>query len=60
MTDQNCGKKIFILYPNSFISSEIIIPMIDKEYEIYTINDHKLIHLINNMFPESILFINIR
>jgi len=59
MIDYDFGTKIFILYPNTFIRNEIVIPLIDREYEIYLFEDHNLISKINRRFKNAILFINI-
>lgn len=59
MTEQDFRKKIFFIYPNSFIRNEIIFPLIDREYEIYVIDDHKLISCINSEYSNSLIFLNI-
>ncbi|MBI9100721.1 MAG: hypothetical protein JEY91_19775 [Spirochaetaceae bacterium] len=59
MSEHHYRKKIFFIYPNSYIRNEIIFPLIDLEYETYVIEDHKLIPIIQNNYSGSLLLINI-
>lgn len=40
------GKKVFFVYPHSVIQNELIQDLIDREYEVYFINDHNKIQSI--------------
>ena len=53
------GRKVFFLYPHSVIQNDMVNILINHEYEVYTINDHKRMLEISKKFPHSILFINI-
>jgi hypothetical protein len=53
------GKKVFFLYPHSVMQKEMLNILIEHEYEIYLINDHKKIVKVIEFFKDSILFINI-
>lgn len=55
----NLGKKIFFLYPHSVIQDELIEQMLDDEYEVYMIKDHKRALDIMKQNPGSICFVNI-
>ncbi len=59
MPEINLGKKVFILYPQSVIQKELIDILIDKEYEIYRIEDYRLLPVINRTYNNAIVFINI-
>ena len=53
------GKKIFFLYPSPIIQHEVGFELIQQEYEIYGIKDHTYIKRALELFPDSILFINL-
>ena len=53
------GKKIFLLYPQSVIHEEMLSTLIMNGFEAYTLRDHKKAVKILELFPSSILFINI-
>jgi len=53
------GKKIFLLYPHSVIHEEMLNILIMSGFETYTLRDHKRAVKILEMFPNSIVFINI-
>ncbi len=53
------GKKVFFLYPHSVLQKEMLEILIENEYEIYFINDHKKLVKAIEHFPNSIIFINI-
>ena len=57
--DNNLGKKVFFLYPHSVIQDELIEQMLDDEYEVYMLKDHKRALEIFKAHPGSICFINI-
>jgi hypothetical protein len=56
---QFIGKKVFFLYPHSVMQQEMLDILINNEYEVYLINDHKKMLKVTSLFPDSILFINI-
>lgn len=62
MNDQNgndFGKKVFFLYPHSVIQEELINHIIQYEFEVYLINDHRKLMPLLEKYGNSILFINI-
>lgn len=59
MSYNQFGKKIFFLYPHSVIQSDLLHDLIQHEYEVYTLNDHKKVKLLLKKYNDSIIFINI-
>jgi len=55
----NLGKKVFFLYPHSVIQDELVEQMLDDEYEVYLLRDHKKALSIFQQNPGSICFFNI-
>jgi hypothetical protein len=53
------GKKVFLLYPHSVIREEMLDILIMNGFETYTLFDHKKAIKILELFPDSIIFINI-
>lgn len=53
------GKKVFFIYPHSVIQNELIQELVDKEYEVYLINDHNKVSSICEHYHSPIIFINI-
>ena len=53
------GKKIFFLYPSAIVQNRIIEELIQQEFEVYLMKDHKKLFNILKKYPESIVFINI-
>jgi hypothetical protein len=52
------GKKIFFLYPSPVMSS-VAEELIQEEYEVYIIQDHKKLGNVLKECPESIVLVNI-
>lgn len=59
MDDRVLGKKVFFIYPHSVIQNELIQDLIDREYEVYFINDHTKVQSICEFYTSPIIFINI-
>lgn len=59
MNSDTFGKKVFFIYPHSVIQNELIQDLIDREYEVYFINDHNKVTSICEYYTGPILFINI-
>jgi len=59
MDNNTTGKKVFFIYPHSVIQNELIQDLIDREYEVYFINDHTKVTSICEYYNSPILFINI-
>lgn len=59
MAITDAGKKVFFLYPHSVIQKELVDTIIDREYEVYMVYDHKQLYNINRIYRDSIVFINI-
>lgn len=57
--DYSLGKKVFFIYPHSVIQNELIQDLIDREYEVYFINDHSKVSSICEYYTSPIIFINI-
>jgi hypothetical protein len=55
----SAGKKIFFLYPHSVIQGEVFDILISNGYEAYAVRDHKRARRLVELFPTSIMFINI-
>jgi hypothetical protein len=53
------GKRIFFLYPNSVLQTEMVSQLIRAEYEIYLLKDHEKARLIFKKYPDSVVFMNI-
>jgi len=53
------GKKVFFLYPHSVIQDELVSQIIQNEFEIYLVHDHKRLKRLLEKYNDSILFINI-
>lgn len=59
MAIETLGKKVFFVYPHSVIQNQLIQDLIDREYEVYFINDHSKIESICEYYTSPIIFINI-
>ena len=59
MALDSLGKKVFFIYPHSVIQNQLIQDLIDREYEVYFINDHSKVESICEFYTSPILFINI-
>lgn len=53
------GKKVFFVYPNSVIQSEMVAELIKGEYEVYLIKDWVKALTLFRRYPDSVVFINI-
>ncbi|MDR0376780.1 MAG: PilZ domain-containing protein [Spirochaetaceae bacterium] len=63
MSDENTihvmEKKIFFLYPSKTMISGVIEELVQQEYEVYIIHDHKKLRNILKKCPDAIVFVNI-
>lgn len=59
MVMESLGKKVFFIYPHSVIQNQLIQDLIDREYEVYFINDYSKVESICEYYTSPILFINI-
>lgn len=59
MRSSHLGKKIFFVYPHSVITKDLIDCLINLEYEVYLLNDHREIENICQEYIEPIFLINI-
>jgi hypothetical protein len=57
--DATMGRKIFFLYPSLIMVQGVIEELIQQEYEIYIVRNHKKLQGALKIFPGSILFANI-
>lgn len=53
------GKKVFFILPPELVKEHIIKILSDNEYEVYVINDQRVIEKLASRFPDSIMYINI-
>ena len=53
------GKKIFFLYPTASVVNQVITELVQNEYEVYIVKDHKRLVRVIKKYPNSILYINI-
>lgn len=53
------GKKVFFLYPPSVVKDEVIVRLLELEYEVYVLRDHALARRVLRTYPDSIIFVNI-
>ncbi|MBI9098394.1 MAG: PilZ domain-containing protein [Spirochaetaceae bacterium] len=53
------GKKVFFVNPHSVIENKLIQELINREYEVYLIKDHRKIESICEFFTDPVIFINI-
>jgi hypothetical protein len=54
-----CAKKVLFLYPHSVIQEQMLALLIQSEYEVALVNDHKKAMRLLNAYPSTILFCNI-
>ena len=59
VSSKEYGKKVFFLNPPSVIKDEMVKKLIENEYEVYLLQDHRKALAICKIFPDSIVFINI-
>jgi hypothetical protein len=53
------GKKIFFLHPSAVVQNEIVAELIQQEYEVYNVKDHKALRKILAKYSDSIVFADI-
>jgi len=53
------GKKVFFVYPHSVFQENLIQRLVDLEYEIYILKDHKHVDTVLQLFPDAVMFFNI-
>ncbi len=53
------GKKVFFLYPHSVIQEQLIDMLLEQEYEVYFLKDHRSALRLFEKYPNSICYINI-
>ncbi|HUV08292.1 MAG TPA: PilZ domain-containing protein [Spirochaetia bacterium] len=53
------GKKVFFIYPHSVIQKKLISNIIEHEYEVYLLEDHRKALRVLEVYNDSILFVNI-
>ena len=59
MISTDSGRKIFFVYPHSVVQNKLIHELINREYEVYLINNHNKIKSICQQYIDPIIFINI-
>jgi len=59
MVAETLGRKVFFIYPHSVIQNQLIQDLVDREYEVYFINDYKKVESICEYYTSPIIFINI-
>lgn len=53
------GKKVFFVYPHSVFQENLIQNLIDLEYEIYILNNHKYVANVLTRYEDAVVFFNI-
>jgi hypothetical protein len=53
------GKKVFFIYPNSVIQSDMVAELVKGEYEVYLVKDWNKAVTLFRRYPDSVVFINI-
>ncbi|MDR2543245.1 MAG: pilus assembly protein PilZ [Treponema sp.] len=56
-SEMEFGKKIFFVYPTPLIQNQVILELVQHEYEAYTAKDHKRLAYALKKYPDSIIFI---
>ncbi|MDA3811050.1 MAG: PilZ domain-containing protein [Spirochaetaceae bacterium] len=59
MSAETLGRKVFFVYPHSVIQNQLIQDLIDREYEVYFINDHNKVQSVCEFYTAPLIFINI-
>lgn len=59
MIESSNGKKVFFLYPQSVIQDELITFLLNHEFEVYFLKDHRKAIRLFRKFDNAICFINI-
>jgi hypothetical protein len=53
------GKKVFFVIPHEIVREHLVTILSENEYEVYIINDLRVIDTLVNRFPDSIMYINV-
>ncbi|MDR1894711.1 MAG: PilZ domain-containing protein [Spirochaetales bacterium] len=53
------GKRVFFVYPHSVFQENLIQNLVDLEYEIYILNNHKYVPAILAKYQDAVVFFNI-
>jgi hypothetical protein len=53
------GKKVFFLYPTTIVQHDVVEELIQQEYEVYIIQDHKKLQKIVAKYPAAVILVNI-
>jgi hypothetical protein len=53
------GKKIFFLHPSAVIQNEVIMELVQQEYEVYVVRNHDALRRTLKRYPDSIVFVDI-
>jgi hypothetical protein len=53
------GRKVFFLYPTAFVQNQIVMELVQHEYEVYISKDHKRLSHALKKYTDSIVFVNI-
>jgi hypothetical protein len=57
--DNLLGKNIFFLYPSAIVQNELIAELIQQEFAVYIVKDHKNLRRVLRKYPDSLVFINL-
>jgi hypothetical protein len=58
-TERAIAKKVFFLYPHSVIQDQLVTLLVQTEFEVALVNDHRKATQLLFRYPSSIMFINI-
>jgi hypothetical protein len=53
------GRKVFFLYPTAFVQNQIVMELVQHEYEVYVSKDHKRLSHALKKYTDSVVFVNI-
>ncbi|OQY32158.1 MAG: hypothetical protein B6241_12035 [Spirochaetaceae bacterium 4572_59] len=53
------GKKIVFVHPPDLVSKHLLVYLIDREYEVYTLLDHTKVGKVHSSYPGTLFFLNI-
>jgi hypothetical protein len=53
------GKKIFFLHPSTVVQNEVVVELIQQEFEVYIIRNHDKIKRVLKRYPDSVVFADI-
>jgi hypothetical protein len=53
------GKKVFFVFPTAYVQNQVVMELVQHEYEVYTSKDSKRLSHALRKYPDSVVFANI-